>query len=249
MLYNKKLIKTGDIYHYYDYGTRYFKRGYTRDKATLPGVARTFREYGVDVGQGKRDSHVYRAKRNVKFICQTNAFRNGCKPIFITYTFAKDVVDLKYANRVFSKFIQRLNYSLGYRVGYVAVPEIQRERSLKYGVDVWHYHVLFFNLRFVPRIYDFMSETWGQGWSISKVVFSDVYHVGNYMSKYFTKQSKSDIPYKQKSYFCSRGLLRPVEVYGYDSELVDSSYIQLFRKEYIIKDYKLDYSMLEKWIK
>jgi len=89
---------------------------------------------------------------------------------------------------------------------YLVVPEIQRKRADKFGVDVWHYHCVFFNLPFVDRIYDEMSRIWGQGFVMVKTV-NDKNHLVNYLAKYFTKSVEYQLMARKK-YFCSKGLYR-----------------------------------------
>jgi len=162
---------------------------------------------------------LYRAKMTLRHLIAVNSvgFINPAtklpyKPIFLTLTFKDNVTDLQQANREFKKFIQRLNYDLKLELKYLTVPEVQKGRLQKYGVAVWHFHTIFFNLPFVDRIYDKFRNIWGQGHVIVKSV-NDVNHLANYVAKYLTKDFTTEFDLKnQKRYFCSKELIKPMVI-------------------------------------
>jgi hypothetical protein len=135
---------------------------------------------------------------------------NGKKQSFkmFTATFRDDVKEYKEANSLFNDFMGRLNYHFTGENGsaflkYIAVPELQ----MKNDRYVWHYHVLFFNLPWIPvsgQIVDECIEKgslgpdydkrdtlayiWGMGGvEIDKVSFNDNYDVAGYVCKYIGK--------------------------------------------------------------
>lgn len=123
-------------------------------------------------------------------------------PIFITFTFRDNVTDLDYANVLFKAFIRRFTAFLGFKVLYCAVPEFQQRGAV-------HYHVVFFNLPFIPRVYDVVSSVWGLGYTLVESVHDTLGVVG-YMSKYLTKQVADMRFFGRKKYFASRGLKKPI---------------------------------------
>lgn len=143
-----------------------------------------------------------------------NQNREPFKPIFITFTFKENVQDLTKANYEFRKFIQRFNYQYfnsSKYLQYVAVPEFQKRGAV-------HYHVVFFNLPFIEKIYDKIRELWGQGWTLVDTI-KDINHLINYVSKYLSKGLIDERLFGRKKYFTSRGLLRP-KIFR-DMEVVD----------------------------
>ena len=135
---------------------------------------------------------------------------NGKKQSFklITCTFRNDVKKLSEANDLYKKFIQRLNYHFtgdknSAFLHYCAVPELQ----MKNDRYVWHFHILFFNLPFIPVSPDMVDKLvadgrllkaydkrdtlyyiWGNGTVDARSVkFSDSYDVASYLSKYLGK--------------------------------------------------------------
>ena len=124
---------------------------------------------------------------------------------FMTLTFREDIRDLSVANKAFNAFIKRLNYHFlgepGSFLRWVAVPELQEFRG------VWHYHLLLFNMPFLPvswQMVDTMiadgrlrpgydkrntvAYIWGNGGvDIKAVKFGDSYNVAEYLASYVGK--------------------------------------------------------------
>jgi hypothetical protein len=129
-------------------------------------------------------------------------------PKFLTLTFADNILDLAVANKIFMKFVIRLNrrfFKKGDRLAYLAVPEFQKRGAV-------HYHVLFFNLPFVFNVFDELNKLWGYGHLLYKALDS-ASDASWYMAKYMTK-SLSDERFKgKKRYFGSRNLNRPFVTY------------------------------------
>jgi hypothetical protein len=156
---------------------------------------------------------------------------------FLTLTFRNDVKDLATANKEFNLFIKRLNYAYTQEKGnsflkYVSVSELQNENNR----GVWHYHVLFFNMPYMPVSYDVVerliaegrlshaydkgrniASLWGNGTvDLCSVKFNDTYDVAGYMSKYIGKGLDGSFDYAleynlvfKKKFITSRGLLGP----------------------------------------
>lgn len=135
---------------------------------------------------------------------------NGKKQSFklFTATFREDIKDLNIANKMFSEFMARLNYHFTGEKGaafieYVAVPELQMENN-RY---VWHYHIVFFNMPYIPVSSEIVEKQiaegslpadydkrdtlfyiWGNGTvKVNKVKFSDSFDIAGYICKYIGK--------------------------------------------------------------
>jgi|SRR3989344_791616 len=121
---------------------------------------------------------------------------------YLTLTFGDNIQNLTAANEVFSLFMKKLNYSLyGTKkaiIQYLGVIEFQERGAI-------HYHIIFFNLPFVNRVYDVLNKLWGEGHMIFKVV-KDPDHAANYLVKYITKDSNDERLYGRKKYLRSRHL-------------------------------------------
>lgn len=237
MFYSKKMIIAGDYVHLYEYNQE-FRYGYTKDTFKKDEVVKKDIK---KLEREKRDTHIYRIRRNVKFLLQSNISSN--LPIFITLTFKKNICDLKSANYEYDIFLKRFNYRIyGYKCSklkYLVVPEFQKRGAV-------HYHVIFFNLPYINNLFNIVSDVWGSGFVFISSI-KDVSHLCNYVSKYFTKRGYDRRMIGQKAYFCSRNLVRP-------REIKDDKYIDLFKnklstvqysKRYIIKerDLVVDYSL------
>jgi hypothetical protein len=104
-----------------------------------------------------------------------------------------------------------------------------------------HYHVLFFNIPFVERIYDKVKEIWGEGHIWVDLVKYNIQDVGNYMTKYMTKESSDPRLCRKKSYFSSRNLFKSLVIK--DQEKVDFilNFLNLEQKTFEKKNCTPDY--------
>lgn len=121
---------------------------------------------------------------------------------FLTLTFAENIQDLTEAHELYKLFMKKLNYELfGTKrsiIQYLAVIEFQKRGAI-------HYHVVFFNLPFIDRVYDVLNRLWGHGFLILKPV-NDSEHAANYLTKYLSKDFDDKRFYGRKKYLRSRDL-------------------------------------------
>lgn len=209
MLSNQKLIISGDTVHYYQYSYN-VEYGETTKKNAHSSP----RPKDPDEEKEKAYSSCYRAKKQVKYLLQSNAYQytnnqsGTFKPIFFTLTFGENITDLQSANRQFRNFIQRLNYNIyGEKkavLKYLVVPEFQERGAV-------HYHAVFFNLPYLENIYDQVLDIWGNGFTFVETI-KDLHHLTAYVTKYITKNNKDERLSAEKSYFCSKGLYKPLVI-------------------------------------
>ena len=124
---------------------------------------------------------------------------------FLTLTFAENITDIEYANNEFRKFIKRLNRKHP-KVKYISVIEFQKRGAI-------HYHCLI-ALPYIQK--EELQNYWGNGFVFIEKL-KDVTNVGAYLSKYMVKDVLDKRLKEKKSYFTSRGLLRPETEY-FDSK-------------------------------
>lgn len=120
---------------------------------------------------------------------------------FVTFTFAENLTDFNRATYEYAKFIKRLRYSSFYngkQVTYLTVPERQQRGA-------WHYHTIMFNAPFMP--FQILQPIWRNG-DVNIKMVRDPDHMGNYISKYITKDFTNGLYYR-KSYFTSKNLIKP----------------------------------------
>lgn len=203
-----------------------------------------FREsYDKKLETERRSDSLIRAKQNIYRIVHANAFNHGeYKPIFCTLTYKKEQTSLKEARIEFNCFIKRLNYFLQKKVQYICVPEIQKEREKTYGVGVWHFHMVLFNLPFVP------VETFKSLWSFGSVdlqVAQQINDVGAYLAKYLTKDTYDKRLYGQRAYNTSRGVIRPAHTFDdvYIDNWLDDDRVD------IISSHESEFKKTTKWRK
>lgn len=199
----QKAVVSGNIVEIYTYEKGYCK-GY--EQLGNSSAGRKKGERSEDY-QENREKVLKRASRDLRRLINANVWCYGdCTPKFATFTFADNVIDLEQANNEWQKFIKRLNYRVfGSKrsvAKYSVVVEFQRRGAV-------HYHAVFYNLPFINS--NELASVWGNGFvKINKI--DNVDNIGAYVTKYMTKESKDPRLSGKKSYFSSRGLLKPVEI-------------------------------------
>jgi len=184
--------------------------------------------------------NVYRAINRVKQLieCNDGQYTDNTtgipKPtLFITYTYRENLTDITTANKDFNAFNKRLQKYLKnklkykQKVYYIAVPEFQLRGAV-------HYHVLYFNLPYIPQIYDLFNSLWDHGWVIFRKVheFSPTQYLIKDMTKHFSLGTGT------KRYFCSKGLLKPnIEVYDKPPNLPNKKILYYKEKQHL--DYEV----------
>lgn len=198
-LVNKKAIISGDILEFYEY-----------ERGILKGAASKGGRHNICVDDDKKEKNkadvCYRARKTLRRLVNSNigCYGRDFTAKFVTLTFREHVTDLKTANYEFTKFMKRLNYEIfntkKSNLRYIVVPEFTKKGRI-------HYHVIFFNIPYIKA--DLVAEIWGHGF-IKINAIDQVDNVGAYVSKYITKDN--DKIQGMKSYFASRGLLKPIEI-------------------------------------
>ena len=201
--YNKKIIVSGNIVEVYDYEKTMFK-----GKNSSGGRHHTDSENS----EKNREITLNRARKDIRRLINSNVGKYGEMAKFITLTFADNITDVEVANYEFKKFIQRLNYDVFNSkkaiLKYTVVPEVQKRGAI-------HYHCVFYNMPYVKHAK--LRELWDYGDEVEKgsVNVKKIEHVDNigaYVCKYLTKDTSTAFEGK-KSYFNSRGLYKPEEIY------------------------------------
>lgn len=201
--YKRKIIISGNIVEVYEYDKPILE-GYIDTKKNSRGRQVVANDENKKLN---REKVLSRARRDLRRLINSNVDMYGVPAKFVTLTFKDDIEDLKKANSEFTKFIKRLKRYFGIDIKYAAVPEVQQERFDKYGIKVWHYHVIFFNLPYIKS--NDLADIWKNGFiKINRI--DRVSNVGAYICKYMTKDNKDLVG--QKCYFTSRGLKKSIEI-------------------------------------
>lgn len=214
--YKKRLIKSGHVYELIEY-----------EKEIIKGMSNNNNGRRSEASQDDSERHrrntVSKASKTIRRLINANADAWGQEPKFLTLTFAENVQDIKTANYEFKKFRQRLEYQLKLKsLKYVVVIEFQKRGAI-------HYHAVFFNLPYISS--NKLAEIWSNGYiKINKVKNND--NIGAYVTKYMTKEQQDKEKMEklkgQKSYFTSRGLFEPEEIF--DEKQIES--LESSLKEY-----------------
>lgn len=207
--YDGKVVRSGDVIEVYRYEKGVFKGGINeRGRAGNGSISEE--EKGRN-----REIVLMRARRDLRRIINANVNQWGddVTSKFVTLTFRDNVDDLDKANYEFRQFIKRLNYKVYGKkcsnLKYSVVVEFQERGAV-------HYHVIFYNLPYTKS--DVIEEVWGNGFiKINKI--DNIDNVGAYICKYLTKSNDDCRLRGRKSYFNSRGLKKPMEVFLDDDGL------------------------------
>jgi hypothetical protein len=155
-----------------------------------------------------------------------------CAPLFVTFTFSDEVRGMKTANRLFLKFIHRLNYRLTNNAKYISVIGFQDMNR----DGVVHYHTVFFNIS--PEQEILLSEAWKLGnvdiKKVQDLTAEDSENIGLYMAKHITVSSGDSRFDGHKRYFASRGLYKAVEIRDQHKA---QSIVKFIPSEYVPKQY------------
>jgi len=180
--------------------------------------------------QDRRLDNTQRAKNKLKNLILSNYGVNKQMVLFVTFTFAENIVNPKQANPEWKLFILRLNYylnSLGFqKAKYITVIEFQERGAV-------HYHTLFFNIPYIKNIKTEFARLWALGFvKIKAIPFNDSNHCANYVSKYMTKTFNDKFFSSSKNYFCSRNIKKPIKLRN-ENDIV--SMLQQLDNEYILE--------------
>ena len=202
-VYRGKVVKSGTIIEIYQYEKGIYTGGVNVNGRAGHG------ETTDEQKEKNRELVLMRARRELRRIINANVGQYGEEftAKFLTLTFKDNVKDLDSANYEFRQFIKRLNYKVYgqkcSKLKYSAVPEFQKRGAV-------HYHVIFYNLPYIDA--KELAEVWGNGFvKVNKI--DNIDNVGAYVCKYMTKSSYDDKLVGKKSYFNSRGLIKPIEQY------------------------------------
>jgi hypothetical protein len=204
--YKGKIVVSGDIVQVYEY------------EKVRAGSVRAGRKAGKEKPQEQktgelsyttRIDNARRAISQCKRLINSNAGRSPYSDKFITMTFKEEETDLTRCNNLFKCFIKRLEYFLGHNIEYIAVPQIQWKRFNKYGVKVWHYHVLLFGMDYLKN--SDLRKIWGLGFVRINAI-DKITDTGSYVSRYMEKDFEGVLVKNHRRYLISSGLKRPIEM-------------------------------------
>lgn len=152
----------------------------------------------------RTDSSIARARQKLYRIILSNIDeKQKYKNLFATFTFKKNVKDLKTANYEYKKFIKRFYFFMKNKYKYITVVEFQKRGAI-------HYHTLFFNVPYVKNLHLKIEELWGQGQTNLKSI-TEIKNISAYLAKYIRKGFFDKRLSRNKAYFCSRTCKYPDE--------------------------------------
>lgn len=187
------------------------------------------------VREARREEYRNRTKHRVIGVVQRLVESNFDKDsIFLTLTFNDDqkfdITDLKVCNSKLHDFIVKLRKGFE-NFKYLAVPEFQERGAV-------HYHLII-NRSFIDK--KIVEKFWKHGF----IKISDIYYllgIGNYFTKYLTKNSNDERLFGKRSFFTSKNFRRPKTVYGDYAEKIIDRLDQRNIAPYYRNSYKSEYN-------
>lgn len=152
----------------------------------------------------RRNDNLYYSRLKINRLVLANTNWEVCAPRFVTFTFAKNITDLKEANIYWQSFTRKFRQRFG-NIKYLGVVEFQKRGAV-------HYHVLFFDLKYTVGIKEIIKDMWGQGFIKFKSArkIEKIEHLGLYLAKYLQKDIMDTRLNGQKAFFTSKNLIQPV---------------------------------------
>lgn len=213
--YNKKTVISGNIVETFEFQDPVligFKR-----KVTSTSTLKPKPKNPIKVIMSRIDS-LRRTSRNLRRLINANPDLDK----FITLTFKKNLKDVKKANRMFHRFMDRLKYFHGKEVKYIAVIEFQKRGAV-------HYHCLM-NIPYTSNKQ--LKKVWKKGFvNIKMVKKIDNKSIFGYISKYIEKANGDPRLAGKKRYLPSQNLKKPIIFLGKDHNEM---------QEFIVKKTKIN---------
>jgi hypothetical protein len=202
---NVKVILSGRFIESYEYEKPVIlnKRPSSKEKpaSQLPEYEQFFLKVARSIEYRKRTKS--RVIGAVQRLVESNFNKDS---IFLTLTFNDennfDIFNLKDCNYIFHNFIVKLRGVFN-DMKYLAVPEFQKRGAV-------HYHLII-NRPYIDK--KIIRKFWKYGF----IRVSDIYYlqgIGNYFTKYLTKNSDDERLFGKRSFFTSKNLRHPKKVYG-----------------------------------
>ena len=203
-----KLIATGSVFEIYEYEKMPVLP--SQKKKKKKEFDDKYCDIEFDNTLTDRQNNMHKSRNNFRRLITAN-FDSGSR--FITLTFEDNITDVKWANKEFKKYMQRMRYRYGKDFKYANVIQFQKRGAV-------HYHMMS-DLPYIPQ--KELEKIWGHGFvGINKITHVD--NVGAYMIKYMAEDMNDTRLMGEKSYMTSKNLDRPIEFVGDKAEEIIRMY-------------------------
>lgn len=222
--FKKKVYVCGSYLEIVENKTSFFSRQVSSKKNTSSLMSSL-------VSQKAKEEHakfnsLVRTKRKIRQLVRTNLKSSA---LFLTLTTRENITDYVRSANQFRRFMQHLKRN-GYYYPYMATREKQKRGAI-------HYHVILFNVSFIPyEILSYWSEKFKGNVDFSSVKKTrNVLEVVSYLLKYITKDV-GEVKFK-KRYLVNKLIKYPKILYC--SDFLTGNYELIFRKN-IVNDFNVE---------
>jgi len=188
----EKIIISGKYLEHYKFDSGYWV-GLPKNCSKIPQK----KDKSNAAQESIREDNVKRTRKMIRRLINCNQDLDR----FMTLTYNTPVLDLCQSNPIFHNFIKRIN-RIYPNFKYLCVPEFQKKSGRV------HYHLLC-NIPYTPK--SVIEQIWQNGFCFLRKI-DNIDNVGAYVCKYLGKENFDPRYFRQKKFFYSYNLLRPLIV-------------------------------------
>jgi len=213
-----KFVAFGENFELYEYEKDLPQRFNPNARTNLPrlshkvlGVSR--KDSLSEAKYAKRRDNIFRVKNAFRRLISANLGELE-RPLLVTFTYRENETSLNVGYSDFNAFVRDCRYHYGKGFKYICVPEFQSRGAV-------HFHALFWGLPVEllaqERQTRELARFWGKGFVFLKPTDGNE-RLSSYLAKYMAKAFTDFRLKNQKSYVCSRNMIRPVIGSGFESK-------------------------------
>lgn len=207
----QKTVEYGDYLEIFKYNED--AKGFSRKSRELQASRRneSFRNVGetelqqTESYKGKRADNAKRVSSAFRKLVIANLSESS-SPIFVTLTYAENILQFGRAHQDLSSFFGALRYHFGKGIRYIAVPEFQRRGAIHFHALVWGLPPGMVKAERSSRM---VARLWKQGF-VDLIDTDGHEKLAGYMAKYMRKAFMDKRLFGKKAYVVSRNIIRPV---------------------------------------
>lgn len=235
--YDVKIVSCGNYFQVYQYfAKKLISDKNLEKKSSISNMVEVVKKESEEFGYKEiEEKNIKRSKLNLQRLIKSNEEKFK---VFITLTFEENMLDIKQANKLLSKFLNNMKNRYFSDLCYICIPEFQKRGAI-------HYHLItnidYDNLKLLSKeekkIWDKRKKKWQifktcNYWKngFSSVIKLENINIVGYLSKYMTKDIDNRL-FGFRRYTYSQNLVHPLVSY---LDLED------------IKDFILYHNMLRK---
>lgn len=225
--YQCKAVLSGNILEIY----KYQRKQVTHNKSNRQDSIRDKKTNENPIATDRKQEYINQSKRDLRRQIEANLNQGKQYDKFLTLTFAKNITDKEYCLMKYRSFIKSLQRSYG-DIKYITVLEKQKRGA-------YHFHIILFDFPYIDL--EVLNNKWKYGYTDIKIIKNNSfikngrrYEFSGYLVKYLGKDFGGSNEKKQRRYYKSRNLKKPITVYENDviNILATFNYYEIFECDF-----------------